>query len=43
LEDYLAKVFKNPTLCMAFSNGSRLLALGGGEDGKLRFVATAPF
>lgn len=33
--------FLNPTLCMAFSNGSRLLALGG-EDGKLRLVATAP-
>jgi WD40 repeat protein len=33
--------FLNQMLCMAFSNGSRLLALGG-EDGKLRLMATAP-
>eukprot|EP00977_Amphora_coffeiformis_P007272 scaffold1581_cov169-Amphora_coffeaeformis.AAC.8 len=33
--------FLFPTNCLAFSNGSRMLALGG-EDGKVRIVATSP-
>lgn len=33
--------FLFPTNCLAFSNGSRMLALGG-EDGKVRMVATSP-
>lgn len=33
--------FLFPTTSLAFSNGSRLLALGG-QDGKIRIVATSP-
>ena len=30
-----------PTACLAFSNGSRMLALGG-QEGKVRIIATSP-
>jgi WD40 repeat protein len=33
--------FLFPTTCLAFSNGSRMLAMGG-KDGKVRIVATSP-